>query len=76
MEYSDYNGFFAGQTALVTGGAGFIGSHLTQHLVSLGCQVRVLDDLSSGHAQNIEGMAAECIEGSVDVGDEVGGSKV
>lgn len=39
--------------ALVTGGAGFIGSHLTQHLRSMGAEVAVLDDLSSGYLENL-----------------------
>ena len=50
---------------LVTGGAGFIGSHLTQHLASLNCQVRVLDDLSSGYISNLDGFDATLIEGSI-----------
>lgn len=40
---------------LVTGGAGFIGSHLVDRLVSEGCRVVVLDDLSSGTLENIRG---------------------
>src|SRR3982751_2402694 len=40
--------------ALVTGGAGFIGSHITQALVSSGARVRVIDDLSTGHRENLE----------------------
>jgi len=40
-------------TSLVTGGAGFIGAHLTRELVSLGHQVIVLDDLSGGFAENV-----------------------
>jgi len=40
--------------ALVTGGAGFIGSHLVDRLVSDGWSVRVLDNFSSGRMENIE----------------------
>jgi UDP-glucose 4-epimerase len=40
---------------LVTGGAGFIGSHLVDRLVDEGCRVVVLDDLSSGILENIRG---------------------
>lgn len=39
---------------LVTGGAGFIGSHLTDELLSLDCDVTVLDDFSSGERVNLE----------------------
>jgi len=38
---------------LVTGGAGFIGSHLVDALVSRGIEVRILDNLSSGRIENI-----------------------
>jgi nucleoside-diphosphate-sugar epimerase len=39
---------------VVTGGAGFIGSHLVTTLVERGFQVRVLDDLSTGNEQNLK----------------------
>jgi len=42
---------------LVTGGAGFIGSHLTTRFVELGHSVRVLDDFSTGHRENIAHVA-------------------
>jgi nucleoside-diphosphate-sugar epimerase len=38
----------AQRTALVTGGAGFIGSHLSERLLAQGWEVYVLDDLSTG----------------------------
>lgn len=39
---------------LVTGGGGFIGSHLVDALVERGAKVTVLDDLSNGHEENLE----------------------
>jgi UDP-glucose 4-epimerase len=38
----------------VTGGAGFIGSHLVDRLIREGCQVVVIDDLSSGNIENLK----------------------
>jgi UDP-glucose 4-epimerase len=46
--------FFQGTRVLVTGGAGFIGSHLTEALIDLGAEVSVLDDLSGGSIDNFD----------------------
>ena len=52
------------QNVLVTGGAGFIGSHVAKWLVKAGYRVVVLDDLSGGFTETIpEG--AEFVQGSV-----------
>jgi nucleoside-diphosphate-sugar epimerase len=51
---------------LVTGGAGFIGSHLAEELVRRGHQVRVLDNLSTGKRRNLEHIAGvDLVEGDV-----------
>ena len=52
------------ETMLVTGGAGFIGSHLVERLCSLGHRVRVLDNLSQGRVEWIH-PAAEFLEGDL-----------
>jgi nucleoside-diphosphate-sugar epimerase len=44
---------FRGACVLVTGGAGFIGSHIAEALSSLGARVRVLDDLTGGDAGHV-----------------------
>jgi UDP-glucose 4-epimerase len=59
----------AGLRYLITGGAGFIGSHLADALVSRGDEVLVLDDLSTGRIENLgpclQTGAAEFVEGSI-----------
>jgi UDP-glucose 4-epimerase len=44
---------------LVTGGAGFIGSHIAEALVARGDRVRVLDNLSTGHESNLAHLAGK-----------------
>lgn len=58
---------FEGTRVLVTGGAGFIGSHLVDALVERGSQVRVLDDFSTGKHSNLShlGDRIELVEGDI-----------
>lgn len=53
--------------AVVTGGAGFIGSHIAGALTSSGARVRVLDDLSTGHRENLDEIGGDIdfVQGSV-----------
>jgi UDP-glucose 4-epimerase len=55
------------KTALVTGGAGFIGHHLTHALVARGVKTRVIDDLSRGLAARLKDIASqiEFVEASI-----------
>ena len=52
---------------LVTGGAGFVGSHLVEALVASDRKVRVLDDLSTGRIDNLSSVKSDVdfIEGSI-----------
>ena len=59
--------------ALVTGGAGFIGSNLVDALIERGDDVVVVDDLSTGRAQNLEGaIAAGAVLHEADIRDGAG----
>ena len=49
----------------VTGGASFIGSHLCERLKKEGCEVTVIDDLSSGKRENLEGVDVKLIVSDV-----------
>jgi nucleoside-diphosphate-sugar epimerase len=51
--------------ALVTGGAGFIGSNLALSLRARGHDVRLLDNFSTGHRANLEPLDAEVVEGDL-----------
>jgi nucleoside-diphosphate-sugar epimerase len=51
--------------ALVTGGAGFIGSNLVRLLLSQGISVRILDNLSTGYLENINDLPVEFIQGDI-----------
>src|SRR5215211_2895960 len=52
-------------TYLVTGGAGFVGSHIAAALAGAGARVRVLDDLSTGYAENLEEVGGDVVRGGL-----------
>lgn len=62
------------ELCLVTGGAGFIGSHLVESLTAAGRRVRVLDDFSTGSTENLHGLrpAPEVVAGDVADPEAVG----
>lgn len=58
---------FSQHTALVTGGAGFIGSNLAEKLLQAGAKVRIIDNFSTGKKINLESIASrvEVVEGDI-----------
>src|SRR5262245_23159176 len=50
---------------LITGGSGFIGSHLAEYWTSQGAEVRVLDNFRTGFKQNLAGLDVQLLEGSI-----------
>ena len=62
--------------AVVTGGAGFIGSHIASALVDSGATVRVIDNLSTGYEKNIEAIGSDIDFVKADVADEQALNKV
>jgi len=55
----DLHQFYKNKNVLVTGGAGFIGSHIAQSLCSFGACVTILDDFSSGSLDNLKDFCKE-----------------
>ena len=62
---------FQGRTVLITGGTGFIGSHIAQACIALGASVTVLDDLSGSSVDNLDSFREQAgdrlrfVEGSI-----------
>lgn len=56
---------------LITGGAGFIGSNLAKMSLDAGHEVRIIDDLSTGFRDNLDGLDVDFIEGAVQEADTV-----
>ncbi len=66
--------------AMVTGGAGFIGSNLVRLITDAGYQVTVLDNLSSGYRENLSGLPVRFVNGDIrdvnSVGEAIRGADV
>lgn len=50
---------------LITGGAGFIGSHIAEHYQGIADEIRVLDNFRTGYKKNLDGLKVTLIEGSI-----------
>ncbi len=50
---------------LITGGSGFIGSHIVEHYQDTAAEIRVLDNLRTGYRHNLDGLRHTFIEGSI-----------
>ena len=50
---------------LITGGSGFIGSHIVEHYQGMAEEIRVLDNLRTGYRHNLDGLEHTFIEGSI-----------
>ncbi len=50
---------------LITGGAGFIGSHIAEHYQGIAEEIRVLDNLRTGYKKNLDGLKHTFFEGSI-----------
>lgn len=62
--------YYRNKNILITGGASFIGSHLTELLLSLGANIKIIDDLSSGSETNLRNVVNEINFITGDVRDE------
>jgi nucleoside-diphosphate-sugar epimerase len=56
---NDWASSYRGRSVLITGGASFIGCHLSERLIAAGAAVRVADDLSSGRHENLADLLAD-----------------
>lgn len=59
---------------LITGGAGFIGSNLARAAIGAGHQITVIDDLSTGHLENLDGVDVRMVTASILDGEALAGA--